>query len=277
MDVRVLGPLEVRLGDGPISLGPRKQRAVLAMLALEPGRAVSADRLAEGLWGDPLPPSAAKMVQLYVSHLRRALDGDAVRIVTRGRGYALQLAEGEVDAVRAERLARRGAAARGAGAVAGLAARGPRRRAVRGIRDPQARGAPPARGRAGDRRRPRRRPPRRGDRRARRARRGEPAARAPARPADARALSRRPAVGGARCLSRGACGARGGDRRRARRRLAAPARADPRARPGARPARARRGGATHATAATLARSAGRRRGAGAGRRPGVRHHPRARA
>ena len=44
------------------------------------------------------------MVQLYVSHLRRVLDGDAVRIVTRGRGYALELAEDEVDAVRAERL-----------------------------------------------------------------------------------------------------------------------------------------------------------------------------
>jgi DNA-binding SARP family transcriptional activator len=104
VDVRLLRPLEVRLGDGPIQLGPRKQRAVLAMLALEPGRTVSADRLAEGLWGDSLPPSAAKMVQLYVSHLRRELDGDAVRIVTRGRGYALELAEGEVDAARAERL-----------------------------------------------------------------------------------------------------------------------------------------------------------------------------
>ena len=89
MDVRLLGPLEVRLGDGPVGLGPRKQRAVLAMLALEPGRTVSADRLAEGLWGDALPPSAAKMVQLYVSHLRRALDGDGVRIVTHGRGYEL--------------------------------------------------------------------------------------------------------------------------------------------------------------------------------------------
>ena len=93
MDVRLLGPLEVRLGDGPLELGPRKQRAVLAMLALEAGRTVSADRLAEGLWGDELPPSAAKMVQLYVSHLRRALDGDGVRIVTRGGGYELQVAD----------------------------------------------------------------------------------------------------------------------------------------------------------------------------------------
>jgi predicted ATPase/class 3 adenylate cyclase/DNA-binding winged helix-turn-helix (wHTH) protein len=104
VEVRLLGPLEVRLGDGPVDLGPRKQRAVLAMLALEAGRTVSVDRLAEGLWGDRLPPSAAKMVQLYVSHLRRVLDGDRARIVTRGRGYELQLADGEVDAVRAERL-----------------------------------------------------------------------------------------------------------------------------------------------------------------------------
>ena len=74
------------------------------MLALEAGRTVSADRLAEGLWGDEPPPSAAKMVQLYVSHLRRALDGNGVRIVTHGRGYELQLADGEVDAVRVERL-----------------------------------------------------------------------------------------------------------------------------------------------------------------------------
>ena len=76
MDLRLLGPLEVRLGDRPIELGPRKQRAVLAMLALEPGRTVSADHLAEGLWGDEPPPSGAKMVQLYVSRLRRLLDGD---------------------------------------------------------------------------------------------------------------------------------------------------------------------------------------------------------
>ena len=74
------------------------------MLALEVGRTVSADRLAEGLWGDEPPASAPKMVQLYVSHLRRVLDGDGARIVTRGRGYELQLPGDEVDAVRFERL-----------------------------------------------------------------------------------------------------------------------------------------------------------------------------
>ena len=104
MEVRLLGPIEVRLDDRPIELGPRKQRAVLAMLALQAGHTVSADRLAEGLWGEEPPPSGGKMVQLYMSHLRRLLDGDGVRIVTRGRGYELQLLDGEVDAARFERL-----------------------------------------------------------------------------------------------------------------------------------------------------------------------------
>ena len=104
MDLRLLGPLEARLEDGPIELGPRKQRAVLAMLALEVGHTVSADLLVEGLWGESPPASAPKMVQLYVSRLRRVLDGNGARIVTRGRGYELRLPEDAVDAVRFERL-----------------------------------------------------------------------------------------------------------------------------------------------------------------------------
>jgi ABC-type transport system substrate-binding protein/DNA-binding SARP family transcriptional activator len=104
VDLRLLGPLEARVGDGPIDLGPRQQRAVLAMLALEPGRTVSVDRLAEGLWGETPPASAPKMIQLYISRLRKALDGDGASILTHGRGYELQLDEHDVDAVRFERL-----------------------------------------------------------------------------------------------------------------------------------------------------------------------------
>ena len=85
MDLLLLGPIEVRLDHRSISIGARKQRAVLAMLALEAGRTVSADRLVEGLWGEHAPPSAPKLVQGYVSQLRKALDGDGASIVTRGR------------------------------------------------------------------------------------------------------------------------------------------------------------------------------------------------
>ncbi len=104
IDLRLLGPIEARRDERPVALGAPKQRAVLAMLALEAGRTVSADRLAEGLWGEKPPASAPKMVQLYVSQLRRLLDGDGAEIVTRGRGYELRLTDGAVDAVEFERL-----------------------------------------------------------------------------------------------------------------------------------------------------------------------------
>ena len=45
MDIRLLGPIETSLDSGPAALGPRQQRAVLAMLALELNRTVSIDRL----------------------------------------------------------------------------------------------------------------------------------------------------------------------------------------------------------------------------------------
>ena len=104
MDLQLLGPIEARLGDRTLLLGARKQRAVLAMLGLEANRTVSADRLAEGLWGEEPPSSAPKMVQLYVSQLRRLLDGNGAAIVTHGRGYELRLPADAVDVARFERL-----------------------------------------------------------------------------------------------------------------------------------------------------------------------------
>jgi DNA-binding SARP family transcriptional activator len=74
------------------------------MLGLEANRTVSAERLAEGLWGEEPPPSAPKMVQLYVSQLRRLIGGNGATIVTHGRGYELQLPADAVDVARFERL-----------------------------------------------------------------------------------------------------------------------------------------------------------------------------
>jgi YVTN family beta-propeller protein len=104
MDVHLLGPVEVRVDGKPLGLGATKQRALLVLLALEAGRAVSSERIAAGLWGEDIPSSAHKMVQQYVSQLRRLLDGDAAEIVTRGRGYELRLGGGETDVARFEWL-----------------------------------------------------------------------------------------------------------------------------------------------------------------------------
>ena len=111
MQVLLLGPVDVTLGNGPVALGGPKQRAVLAMLALEAGSTVSSEQLVDGLWGEEPPATAGKLVQLYVSHLRKALAaaGDGEAIVTHGRGYELQLQRDQVDVAQFERLLAQGA------------------------------------------------------------------------------------------------------------------------------------------------------------------------
>ncbi|MEA2357101.1 MAG: hypothetical protein QOI62_361, partial [Solirubrobacteraceae bacterium] len=115
---RLLGPVEVSVDGRPLALGATKQRALLAMLALSPNTVVSADRLMEGLWGEHPPASASKMVQLYVSQLRKRLSGaDGAEIVTRGRGYELRVNPDAVDVVRAEALVGERSQARAAAAL----------------------------------------------------------------------------------------------------------------------------------------------------------------
>jgi DNA-binding SARP family transcriptional activator len=93
---RVLGPVE------PASLPGGKPRALLARLALEPGRVVPADTLVDALWREP-PASAHKVVQVYVSQLRKTLGADAIE--TRAPGYLLRAGPGETDLGRFEQLA----------------------------------------------------------------------------------------------------------------------------------------------------------------------------
>ncbi|GAA3445220.1 BTAD domain-containing putative transcriptional regulator [Planomonospora venezuelensis] len=107
MEIRLFGPVEVVDADGrTVGLGIRKQRAVLAMLALEPGRVVPLDRLIDELWAGEAPSSATGTLQAYISHLRRALEpGRPPRtpsgaILTREPGYLLAVAPGQVDLFR---------------------------------------------------------------------------------------------------------------------------------------------------------------------------------
>jgi peptide/nickel transport system substrate-binding protein len=112
-DVRLLGPIEVTLDGRPVEVGATKQRAVLAMLALRPNAMVSVGELVEGLWGAEPPASAVKLIQHYVSQLRKLLAGGDAEIVTRARGYELRVRPDAVDVAGFERLA--DAAVRGDG------------------------------------------------------------------------------------------------------------------------------------------------------------------
>jgi WD40 repeat protein/DNA-binding SARP family transcriptional activator len=98
MGIYVLGPLGV---DGGVRL-TRRDRVVLAALALRPGRSVSADRLVDALWGDVPPASAGKVLQGCVVRLRKALGADVIE--TSDQGYRLVVPVDEVDAQRFERM-----------------------------------------------------------------------------------------------------------------------------------------------------------------------------
>jgi DNA-binding SARP family transcriptional activator len=107
VEYRILGPLEVRDGGRSLSLGTAKQQALLAVLVLHANEFVPRERLIDELWGATPPPTAAKAIQVYVSHLRKLLahNGDEP-IGTRAGGYVLSLDGEGVDALSFERIAR---------------------------------------------------------------------------------------------------------------------------------------------------------------------------
>ncbi|MGX1502036.1 UNVERIFIED_CONTAM: DNA-binding SARP family transcriptional activator [Streptomyces graminofaciens] len=104
MDFGVLGPLTVRRAGVPLELGTPKGRVLLAVLLCRVGRPVADDALAEAIWGEAQPKSAAKNVQTYVHRLRQHL-GDPGRITRQGQGYVLRADRDELDAARFEDLA----------------------------------------------------------------------------------------------------------------------------------------------------------------------------
>ena len=100
--VRVLGPLTASRGEAQLHLGGSKQRALLALLALERGRTVATDALIEALWPQKPPGRPQTAIQGYVSHLRKALGHDA--LITDASGYRLELAEGALDSAEFEHM-----------------------------------------------------------------------------------------------------------------------------------------------------------------------------
>jgi predicted ATPase/DNA-binding SARP family transcriptional activator len=112
-----LGPVQAARAGREVALGGPRQRAVLALLAVDVGRVVPAGRLVEELWLGRPPLGAAKTLRSYVSRLRSALAPE-VAMVPRGGGYALIVGPGELDVGRFERLAAEGQAALDGGAAA---------------------------------------------------------------------------------------------------------------------------------------------------------------
>ena len=103
MGISVLGPLTV--DDSATRMGPR-ETLVLAALTMRVGEVVSADQLADAVWGAAPPASWHKNLQTCIVRLRKTLGAGAIE--TAGHGYRLTLPADAVDARRFEGLVVRG-------------------------------------------------------------------------------------------------------------------------------------------------------------------------
>lgn len=110
MLIRLFGRVTVEGPSTELDAGSPTQKKLLALLALNPGRKVSLDRLYEDMWNGETPANAEQMIRIYVSRLRKLLGAvphapdPATLLSTEAGGYRLALDEASVDVSRFERL-----------------------------------------------------------------------------------------------------------------------------------------------------------------------------
>jgi EAL domain-containing protein (putative c-di-GMP-specific phosphodiesterase class I)/DNA-binding SARP family transcriptional activator/AmiR/NasT family two-component response regulator len=129
LEVRLLGPLEVALATRTVHIGSPKQRAVLAVLALEAGKLVTSDTLCELVWDEDQPASPSATLQSLISRLRGALATASGGVVQAGRdvlrtrepGWVLDVEPAAVDALRFQELTSRARRRRERGEAAAAA------------------------------------------------------------------------------------------------------------------------------------------------------------
>ncbi|WP_027661277.1 BTAD domain-containing putative transcriptional regulator [Salinispora fenicalii] len=101
--IQILGPIQATIRGNVIDLGPPKQRAILALLALRAGRHVPLDDVIATLWAGQSPTRATNLVHTYVARLRQVLEPDTPRhqrtnvIASVPGGYRLAVGVGQLD------------------------------------------------------------------------------------------------------------------------------------------------------------------------------------
>ena len=89
---KVLGPLVVTAEEMGIPLGGPRQRTVLGLLLLAPGRVVPIDTMVDSVWNSNPPPTARTQVAICVAALRKNFKTAGISedvIVTAHPGYVL--------------------------------------------------------------------------------------------------------------------------------------------------------------------------------------------
>lgn len=97
--VRLLGPIEVTGPRGAAVLVGARQRSLVALLALRPGKAMASERIIDGLWGEDAPRTALRTLQSHLARVRQALvlAGLPNIIASSPAGHALHLPAEAID------------------------------------------------------------------------------------------------------------------------------------------------------------------------------------
>jgi DNA-binding SARP family transcriptional activator/DNA-binding NarL/FixJ family response regulator len=105
LDIRMLGPLEIRYRGTDVPIRAARVRRLLGLLLLHRGRVISVDRLVDEIWEHEPPDSALAALRVHVSRLRKMLASAGLEnlLVTRPTGYLLNVESESVDIDRFER------------------------------------------------------------------------------------------------------------------------------------------------------------------------------
>ena len=108
IEYRLLGPVQVWVDGQQLELKRRQERLLLAILLLEPGKAVPAERLVELLWPEEQPGNPKRALQVYMSRLRSVLASvdPETRVESGPEGYAIHGPAGRTDIERFGELTR---------------------------------------------------------------------------------------------------------------------------------------------------------------------------
>jgi DNA-binding SARP family transcriptional activator/tetratricopeptide (TPR) repeat protein len=106
LEIRLLGPVELRRNQHIDALGSVKERAVIAALGIDAGRPVSLDTLIHRLWDDNPPAQPRASVHAYIARIRRRLRalGDNEPLSRQAHAYTLDVRPDQVDCHRFQHL-----------------------------------------------------------------------------------------------------------------------------------------------------------------------------
>src|SRR5215472_9610038 len=99
-ELRLLGPLSLAIDGRELHQLPRKADALLALLALQPGRPIARETVADFLWTDRGPAQARHSLRQTLVVLRRHMGNDVIR--TEGNSLIIPPGVLVVDALELE-------------------------------------------------------------------------------------------------------------------------------------------------------------------------------